>query len=312
MSHAETDKLSLCSDAHEIMKALNAGQQAAGMPPVCFRNVKPERKNRNRHQYFKDAFLRPEFFAALLSKKAPRLFSEPDSGRPRSAQASKYDEDKEVADDAAVASPVTTAAQQVSALEAAGETVARQVSALDAAAEKLQVACKDSTTVLPSLLDRMAQAATLVARLEAATESAATECRLLETAQAAAVGRATTLDAEAALAFPPAALRALLAARLPLITAPAPMHPPAAVQPDAAGCAVAHPSVPIPAYQTTELVLPFRMLTGFGKQEVINWLSSTLAVPAEPLASYTRGQLMGHYFWLLGRMRRRPSRLQGH
>jgi len=96
MSHARNDRCSLWADALEIMKALNAGQQAAGLPSICFRDVKPEdmdrkrtrRKNENYHLYFNNAFLRPEFFAALLSKKASGRAAQPAPLESRSATSS--------------------------------------------------------------------------------------------------------------------------------------------------------------------------------------------------------------------------------
>ena len=66
MSHSLEDTKGRYADARQIEAALNHGQRAAGQPLVYFRTVLPDAPSKSKHNYFVSAFLRREFFQALL------------------------------------------------------------------------------------------------------------------------------------------------------------------------------------------------------------------------------------------------------
>lgn len=78
-THCPTDQACSWKDASEIVKALDAGQERLGLPPVSFRDLAPDqhdsapskKRNRAHHNYFRASFLREDFLVALLGGPVP-------------------------------------------------------------------------------------------------------------------------------------------------------------------------------------------------------------------------------------------------
>lgn len=84
-THSHSDMLSRWEDASRILGTITARQLELGLAEVSVRVLDPEhqdspvgtRKNRAHHDYFKAAFLRPEFFVALFGDEAPERWPLP-------------------------------------------------------------------------------------------------------------------------------------------------------------------------------------------------------------------------------------------